>query len=116
MNTRMSADGPIWESYADAELGSECPNCGAGPNVWCSSPDGRIRRVPCIGRILKAEAAVNPIVDHGGTDSTGACADCGRIPARCDTGLCDFCTNYARQQVVTERMREIGRRHREEHR
>ncbi|WP_283613458.1 hypothetical protein [Mycolicibacterium poriferae] len=42
---------PIWDSYADvADMSRPCPNCGA-VNTWCTKPDGRVRRVPCVSRL-----------------------------------------------------------------
>lgn len=42
---------PIWDAYSDADLIHPCPNCRAGPNTWCTRPDGRVRRTPCLSRI-----------------------------------------------------------------
>jgi len=41
----------IADAYADAVMHTECPNCGAAPNNWCTRADGPIRRTPCIARI-----------------------------------------------------------------
>ncbi|WP_438941685.1 zinc finger domain-containing protein [Mycobacteroides abscessus] len=51
--------GAIWEAYADADIGHQCPNCGAAPNVWCSRPDGRVRRTPCLARITQPSERIN---------------------------------------------------------
>lgn len=48
--------GPIWDSYADADLTRPCPNCSAKPDVWCARPDGRVRRTPCLARMNQAVA------------------------------------------------------------
>jgi hypothetical protein len=39
--------------------------------------------------------------------------ECSRAPACSDTGLCDFCTNFARTQAVAARLSELGREQRE---
>lgn len=42
---------PIWQAYADTgALDISCPNCAAEPGHWCTKPDGRVRRVPCVQR------------------------------------------------------------------
>lgn len=42
---------PIWDAYADIpDLAAPCPNCGA-VDTWCTKPDGRVSRVPCIARL-----------------------------------------------------------------
>ena len=38
-------------AYADANMHTECPHCGAEPNQFCTRPDGVVRRTPCIKRI-----------------------------------------------------------------
>lgn len=41
----------IWDAYADVpDMGVVCPNCGV-TDTWCTNPDGRVRRVPCIARL-----------------------------------------------------------------
>lgn len=41
----------IWTAYNDTgALRIECPRCGARRNKWCTKPDGRVRRIPCIER------------------------------------------------------------------
>lgn len=48
----MSTRQPIWEAYADADMTTRCPNCGAQPNIFCTNTiTGRVRRTPCIARI-----------------------------------------------------------------
>lgn len=43
--------GAIWAAYSDTDaLSSACTNCGAQEGHWCTRPDGRIRRVPCVAR------------------------------------------------------------------
>lgn len=47
----MSRSGEaIWAAYSDVDPALPCPNCGADAGVWCSRPDGRVRRVPCVAR------------------------------------------------------------------
>lgn len=45
---------PIWEAYAGAR-DIPCPTCGAEPGAWCTRPDGRVGRVPCVARLAAAE-------------------------------------------------------------
>jgi hypothetical protein len=46
---------PIWDAYNDtATLPVGCTNCGAQPGSWCTRPDGRVRRTPCLARITAA--------------------------------------------------------------
>lgn len=41
----------IWAAYADTgALSVPCANCGAPQGQWCTRPDGRVRRVPCVDR------------------------------------------------------------------
>lgn len=47
----MSKQRAIWAAYNDTgSLNVDCPNCGAEPKQWCTKPDGRVRRIPCIER------------------------------------------------------------------
>lgn len=102
------SSGPIWDAYADAALAHQCPCCGAAPQTWCTNEiTGRVRRVPCLARILAAEPAPARSV-------TAGCAECGRLPLQAGGALCDFCANYARQEVMAAKLREDGRRHRQE--
>lgn len=57
---RLAAHPTIRSAYAGA-IQSVCPNCGAEPDCWCTTPDGRVRRVPCIDRI--AAASLAPVID-----------------------------------------------------
>ncbi|WP_425320601.1 zinc finger domain-containing protein [Mycobacterium alsense] len=42
---------PIWAAYNDTDaLSTKCTNCGALPGHWCTRPDGRVRRIPCVER------------------------------------------------------------------
>lgn len=41
----------IWAAYNDTgSLSVACTNCGAQQGQWCTRPDGRVRRVPCVDR------------------------------------------------------------------
>lgn len=40
----------VFESYSDVDPELACPTCRAAPRVYCSRPDGRLRRVPCVRR------------------------------------------------------------------
>jgi hypothetical protein len=41
----------IWAAYNDVDaLSVTCTNCGAQKGQWCTRPDGRVRRVPCVER------------------------------------------------------------------
>lgn len=47
--------GAIWAAYSDTDaLSTSCPNCGALPGRWCTKPDGRVRRIPCVARATAA--------------------------------------------------------------
>lgn len=51
--------GAIWRAYADTgALRTDCPNCGAERNKWCTKPDGRVRRIPCIERATTTAAVI----------------------------------------------------------
>lgn len=42
---------PIWAAYAAVgALAVSCPTCGAERGQWCSKPDGRVGRIPCVAR------------------------------------------------------------------
>lgn len=56
--------GAIWDSYADAAMDQPCPNCRAGPDTWCTRPDGRVRRTPCIARIPNHQNSEGTNHDH----------------------------------------------------
>ncbi len=48
----MSTGRSIWAAYADADLSTRCPTCGAEPNTFCTNHlTGRVRRTPCLTRI-----------------------------------------------------------------
>jgi hypothetical protein len=48
-------EAPIWQAYdATGALDIPCPTCGAAPKVWCTKPDGRVRRAPCVRRAAAA--------------------------------------------------------------
>lgn len=47
----------IWQAYADTgALDTDCPNCAAPRNQWCTKADGRVRRVPCVDRTVASVA------------------------------------------------------------
>lgn len=47
----MKQGRPIWQAYNDVDaLSTTCTNCGAQQGQWCTRPDGRVRRVPCVAR------------------------------------------------------------------
>lgn len=49
---------PIWAAYEDTgALSVNCANCQAEQGVWCTKPDGRVSRVPCVARIASADIA-----------------------------------------------------------
>lgn len=47
--------GAIWAAYNDTgALEVACTNCGAEKGRWCTKPDGRVSRVPCVARAADA--------------------------------------------------------------
>lgn len=43
--------GALRSSYRDVDPTQPCPECHAGPGIWCSNPiTGKPRRVPCVRR------------------------------------------------------------------
>jgi hypothetical protein len=57
-------NGAIWDAYRDTgTLDIACPHCDATPGTFCTRPDGRVRRVPCIDRIA-ASGAVPDVRDY----------------------------------------------------
>lgn len=64
----------IWQAYSDTgALAIACPHCAAEPGNWCTKPDGRVSRVPCVDRIA-ATAAIAPVI-HLPTTAATAPAD-----------------------------------------
>lgn len=60
--TRTRNARPIWQAYQDTgALAVDCPHCGATPGVWCSRPDGRLRRTPCLDRITATAPIPTPV-------------------------------------------------------
>lgn len=51
---------PTIQSAYAGTLSIACSNCGAQPESWCTTPDGRVRRVPCVDRI--ATASLAPVI------------------------------------------------------
>ncbi|WJR31878.1 hypothetical protein P3F83_15005 [Mycobacteroides immunogenum] len=47
--------GPVVAAYADS-IDYPCENCGAEPNGWCKTPDGRDQIAPCVARGAKVGA------------------------------------------------------------
>lgn len=42
-------------AYRDTRaLDRPCPNCCAGVGQWCTTPDGHVRRIPCVPRCTRA--------------------------------------------------------------
>ncbi len=57
----VSKQTAIWQAYADTgALEVSCPNCDAAPDQWCTRPDGRVRRVPCIDRTTTTGVLTTP--------------------------------------------------------
>ncbi|WP_439330690.1 zinc finger domain-containing protein [Mycobacterium scrofulaceum] len=47
----------IWAAYAQTNaLAVPCGHCSAPAGTWCSLPDGRVRRIPCVSRVADATA------------------------------------------------------------
>lgn len=47
----MKSGRAIWQAYHDTDaLSVNCTNCQAQRGQWCTLPDGRVRRVPCVER------------------------------------------------------------------
>lgn len=56
---------PIWAAYNDTNtLGVACPQCAAAIGMWCTKPDGRVSRVPCVARIAAADIPATPAGGH----------------------------------------------------
>lgn len=50
-DTRRGRDQVIVRAYLDTDaLKRPCITCGAEVNEWCTTPDERVRRIPCIRR------------------------------------------------------------------
>lgn len=50
----------IWAAYDDTgALAVTCTNCAARQGQWCSHPDGRVRRVPCVDRAAASISSVS---------------------------------------------------------
>lgn len=49
-------------AYSDTgSLQVACPHCGAEPGQWCTKSDGRVSKVPCVGRLAACTAVIAPI-------------------------------------------------------
>lgn len=49
----------IWSAYSDTgALEIACPHCAAATGQWCTKPDGRVSRVPCVARTAEASLVV----------------------------------------------------------
>jgi len=47
---------PIPAAYTDTNtLPIDCPHCGSPAGTWCTKPDGRPSRVPCVARTAAAD-------------------------------------------------------------
>lgn len=54
----MSRGRAIWQAYSDTNaLTIPCTNCQAEQGIWCTKPDGRVSKVPCVARIAGADIA-----------------------------------------------------------
>lgn len=42
---------PVRGAYQYADTTTACPNCGAEPYVWCRTPAGTVRSMPCVARL-----------------------------------------------------------------
>lgn len=52
----MTKGRAIWAAYNDVgALDVPCTNCEAQRGQWCTKPDGRVSRMPCVARIAAAD-------------------------------------------------------------
>jgi len=58
---------PIASAYRYADPGRPCPNCRAPAYAWCLTPDGTVRRIPCVAR-FRAGITDAPEVEHPDID------------------------------------------------
>lgn len=55
----MTNSRAIWAAYSQTGADRvDCPNCGAEKDVFCTRPDGRVRKTPCVSRIDVSHAVV----------------------------------------------------------
>lgn len=54
----MSRQMPIDRAYqaANDAITRDCSRCGAPAGTWCSKPDGRLARIPCLVRAKSASS------------------------------------------------------------
>ncbi|BBY33366.1 hypothetical protein MMIN_14270 [Mycolicibacter minnesotensis] len=54
----MSAGHVVLAAYRDTGAWDvPCPHCEADPGAPCTKADGRVSRVPCVGRLATADLA-----------------------------------------------------------
>lgn len=64
----MSRGRPIWQAYSDTNaLAVPCTNCCAQQGIWCTKPDGRVSKMPCVARIAAADIAPQATAALGNT-------------------------------------------------
>lgn len=59
----------VWQAYEGVDRSRSCPDCGAAPEAWCTRPDGRVRRVPCVRRPRSAVPVIDTDVNDASTVS-----------------------------------------------
>lgn len=69
----MSRGRAIWQAYSDTNaLAIPCTNCQAEKGIWCTKPDGRVSKVPCVARIAAADLTAHQIESESASLSTPA--------------------------------------------
>lgn len=66
--------GPIADAYQGA-LEVPCGSCGADADQYCTTPDGRLRRCPCVARCRAISASLgssDPDGDSGAAQGHSA--------------------------------------------
>jgi hypothetical protein len=58
---------PVRGAYDHADTTKACPNCKAEPYVWCTTPDRRLRWMPCVAR-LQAPLDADTVEEHPDID------------------------------------------------
>lgn len=60
--------GPVADAYLGA-LQAQCTGCGADAGQYCTTPDGRLRRCPCVTRCRSIPVELRSSVREGDSDT-----------------------------------------------